>query len=492
MKFNTCCALFAAALSLYLYFLSRSRGGKYGWIAYTLCTFTFSLGLATTFEYVFSINLGIDELIVSDFPSEESRAYPGRMSPIASFCFILLGGSLLLLHHRSKILSLPIYLLPLVPMTFVTFLAIVGYLYGVNSFYQLGQYIRISLPTSICLLVLSAGILFFRLNEYPTRILLDKGSAGIVARRLLPAVLFMPLLLGWIRLQLQYSGYVGLELGTAYLIVTIITLFAGLIFISALAINRVERERVSLVEMLKEAVKSRDDFLSIASHELKTPLTSLKIQTHIRKRKIGEFNLGDAEYEQLYKMFTSDDRQVDRLNRLIDDMLDISRINSGRLILHKEEINLKEVLYEIVDRFHNQYPSQIIDIQFDRDEPVFGLWDHLRLEQVFVNLLTNAIKYGQKQPIEVTLERIGGNLVRVGIRDYGPGIATEDQKRIFKRFERAVSANEVSGLGLGLFIAEEIVDLHRGRIWVDSKRGFGATFFVELPIEAVSNSSTMG
>lgn len=235
-----------------------------------------------------------------------------------------------------------------------------------------------------------------------------------------------------------------------------------------------------LYAQAQKAVRIRDEFLSIASHELKTPLTSLRLQTELRMRNIDRKNFKFLEPESLRKSMAIDIRQVDRLNHLIDDMLDVSRLHAGKFPLRKEEVDLCLLTREVVDRHALQLEARGCTLAIDTCESCTGLWDRARLEQVITNLLTNAMKYGSGKPIEIRVGRSDG-VARMSIRNQGIGIAKENQKRIFQQFERAVSPSEASGMGLGLFIAKEIVQALGGEILLQSELGKGATFSVVLP-----------
>jgi PAS domain S-box-containing protein len=237
------------------------------------------------------------------------------------------------------------------------------------------------------------------------------------------------------------------------------------------------RERT---RQLEEAVHARDEFMSIASHELRTPVTSLKLQVQSALRQLDREG-AEAFAERSAKFVAGAGRQLDRLARLIDDMLDVSRLSMHRLEIAREPVELGELVAEVKERFGEQATASGASLTVTVPAvPVVVLGDRLRLEQVLANLVINAIKYGAGQPIHVSLEERGGT-ARIEVRDQGIGIAAGDLARVFERFERAVSASSVSGLGLGLFICREIVSLHEGKISVESELGKGSTFVVELP-----------
>jgi PAS domain S-box-containing protein len=237
------------------------------------------------------------------------------------------------------------------------------------------------------------------------------------------------------------------------------------------------------VTELVRAIRARDEFLSIASHELKTPLTSLRMQVQQRERALAKGNLSAFAPEVLTRTLARDVRQIDRLTRLVDDILDVSRISTGRFALAIcEPVDLVALVRDVLERSADALATAGCPVTLEGPASVTGRWDRGRIEQVVLNLLTNAWKYGGGKPIHCTVRSRGDRAV-LAIRDEGIGISAADQQRIFQIFERAVSKDECSGLGLGLHIARRIVDAHGGAINVESAPGKGATFTVELPLD---------
>jgi signal transduction histidine kinase len=244
----------------------------------------------------------------------------------------------------------------------------------------------------------------------------------------------------------------------------------------------VARRKVEVIaEDLQKAVRMRDDFLSIAGHELRTPLTALKLQVQGLSRQ-AERGAFAAQPGQLLQRIDKAANQVDRLERLIGQLLDVSRIASGRLELQREPCDLRALIGEVVERLNDQLASSGTPIAVCVEAEVSGCWDRTRLDQVITNLLANAIKYGGGEAIEVRAG-IGedGSRAWLTVRDHGIGIDPQDRERIFERFERAVSGRHYGGLGLGLWISRQIVEAHDGRISVDGADGEGSAFTVELP-----------
>jgi PAS domain S-box-containing protein len=242
-------------------------------------------------------------------------------------------------------------------------------------------------------------------------------------------------------------------------------------------------ENARLFETAQKAIQLRDEFLSIASHELRTPMSALHLQVEMLLRTARREVRRDAVSPAL--MTGSLElalRQVDRLSKLISELMDVSRVSSGKLLLELEEVDLAALVWDVVRRFEEEAAQSGCMLVLTADEPVPGRWDRSRMEQVVTNLLTNALKFGAGKPVELTVAQ-ERQLAYLVVRDHGIGIAPEDTKRLFNRFERATTARRFGGLGLGLYIARQIVDAHGGTIRVESQPGSGSTFTVELPLE---------
>lgn len=254
--------------------------------------------------------------------------------------------------------------------------------------------------------------------------------------------------------------------------------------------ERVEERTRELTEAkarAESAVKARDEFFSMASHELKTPLSALKMQAQMRKRNVENGQLKDFAPERLPKLTADDLRQVERLVFLVDNMLDISRLTSGNFRLSLEEFDITEMAQDVVRRMRPllEKTGNACTVK-PSPQPIVGIWDRHRLEQVLTNLLSNAGKYAPGTEVEVEA-RLEGSEVLFCVHDRGPGISSADRERILKPFERAKAPDEVSGLGLGLYISSQIVEAHGGTFEIDSEYGRGAIFRVRLPLRSQQN-----
>jgi signal transduction histidine kinase len=232
---------------------------------------------------------------------------------------------------------------------------------------------------------------------------------------------------------------------------------------------------------LEHAVRMRDDFMSIVSHEVRTPLNGLILETQLRKLHLAKDNSSAFTLDKLRAMVDRDERQIQSLIRLIEDMLDVSRIRTGKLSIRPSTFDLAQLVSNLLENFAAQISAAESTVSFSADEPVLGIWDEFRIEQVVANLLTNALRYGARKPIEVRVYVEAGH-ARVDVLDHGIGISAENQKRIFQQFERVSASHVVAGLGLGLFISEQIVAAHAGSISVESQEGEGSLFRICLPL----------
>jgi len=240
-------------------------------------------------------------------------------------------------------------------------------------------------------------------------------------------------------------------------------------------------ERKRTERQLTEAIRARDEFLSIASHELRTPLTPLRLQLETLRRNVERVVPGDRIVERMDVAL----RQTQRLAKLVENLLDVSRITSGRMNLELEQCDLAAVAREVAERFSEEAARAGCSLELNLVKDATGLWDRSRLEQVATNLLSNAIKYGPGRPIEVAVSA-QEELATVAISDQGIGVSPGDAARIFQRFERAVSARHYGGLGLGLYIARQIAEAHGGQIAVAGRPGGGSTFTLTLPRRPVN------
>ncbi len=239
-------------------------------------------------------------------------------------------------------------------------------------------------------------------------------------------------------------------------------------------------------ERLDRAVHARDIFISMAAHELRTPLTTMKLQIHMLMHQVQKMVSTQPEQEQrMGAGLESLDIQTDRLNRLISQLLDVSIMDLTEPVLELGEHDLSAVVREVSQRFALELDRAGCVLDLKMASGLVGRWDRERLDQILTNLVSNAIKYGAGEPIEILTTEVAGEdgekWVRLIVRDYGMGIDSEDLERVFTRYERLAPAKNIYGLGLGLWIVRRIVEMHHGRIWAENAEGRGAQFVIDLP-----------
>ena len=258
--------------------------------------------------------------------------------------------------------------------------------------------------------------------------------------------------------------------------------------VAALEQSRREQETL-LAELsatqleLERSLRMRDDFMSLVAHELRTPLNTLFLETQMRTLQLKRGNLAAFGPDQMPKMIARDERQIQAMIRLIDDMLDVSRMRSGTLSIRPAAVELMGLLERIVSDLSLQVAGSGSKITLVPHDPVHGQWDEFRVEQVIVNLLTNALRYGCAMPVEVSVH-LEGDGVRVDVSDQGKGIGDAERQRIFEPFERGTGNRDVKGLGLGLYISRQLAEAHGGRLAVTPGAVCGSVFSLALPLSA--------
>ncbi len=252
--------------------------------------------------------------------------------------------------------------------------------------------------------------------------------------------------------------------------------------------NKVKDQKLQIENLeaennhLRNEIRSRDEFLSIASHELKTPLTSMLLETQHALHNIKNVSLAHFSIESLLKMLETVENQTKRLSRMINDLLNVSLITTGNLNIEPEKVNLNMLVAEVLEEFSKRLERDSIKVSFHEEDIIEGYWDKLRIQQAVTNIISNAIRYGANKPVNLTIKKYYSN-AQIIIEDHGIGMSKTTQKKIFDLFERGVAQENYKGLGVGLYITRQIIDAHKGTIKVISKEGKGSTFILILPLE---------
>jgi signal transduction histidine kinase len=242
---------------------------------------------------------------------------------------------------------------------------------------------------------------------------------------------------------------------------------------------------IELYDDLKKAkkdIKARDEFLSVVSHELRTPLTTMLVTLHNMLNTIKNVSLANFSVSELIKVLKNSEIQIKRLKIIINDLLDVSLITTGRMQISPKKTDLVKTTRKVLESFSDVVKNKKNQITIEAPAPVFGNFDKTRIEQAIANLISNAVKYGDEKPIKIKIFS-NKNTAHFIITDQGVGIPPKEQQLIFELFKRANWSKENSnGLGVGLYIVYQIVKAHGGEIKVSSKPGKGSTFSMELPL----------
>jgi signal transduction histidine kinase len=478
MKANTsgCLMLMGASLLLSI------RGAGPWARAFTLIAAL--IAIATVVEYVGGVDFRIDQLLASEAPRGEGF-YPGRMAPNTAQAIATLALSVALFPDQGRRRTVGGWLAMVA--LFESVLALLGYLHGTRTLYQVSRTLRISEYTASGLLALSLAAFAAWPQGTAMHVLVRRTAGGLLARRILPPLLAVPVLLGVLRNAGERAGFYDDALGTALMTVAILVLVCVLIWFNARSIDRLDdvqrhiaAENERLAAEAKSAVAARDEFIALAGHELRTPLTAMRLRAQMDERRADEDGAVEAQRWM---------RMIDRLTRLVETMLDSSRLAQKGLELERSNVDLHALVSSTVERLSAVFASAETTVHIESEQGIFVRVDPLRLEQAVENVLLNAAKYGARHDVKVSLSR-EGSWVRLSIRDGGIGIAPADQERIFSRFERAAPASSFGGLGLGLYLVRQVMDAHGGGISVDSVPGNGSTFHLRLPLAPPDEART--
>ncbi|PIR20841.1 MAG: hypothetical protein COV45_04600 [Deltaproteobacteria bacterium CG11_big_fil_rev_8_21_14_0_20_47_16] len=597
MKLNPSIGIFLSGVAIWL---SQSDSARNQLIRRICGIIILAIGAIAVIEYLFHINLGIDQLLVVDhFRTIEDL--PGRMPPRAAFSLTLLGMVFLFSAQNLKTRYLNSFVFLIVGLSSLQ--ALIGYLYTAPALYSYTPIIRMPIHGAIAFHLLALGVCLGYTRVAIMDVLVAKGSGGRISRRLIPAIAFLLLLIWWLRLEGQRAGLYSLEMGS------VITIFISLNVVGALVLwgsNIVQKseavleketeiaeqgrqrlykilnntpaivfikdekghyifinsqfqnlfgvtpekflgktdyelfskeyadvfrkndeqvaredraiqmeeivplvdgnhyylsvkfplidpvlgvrgicgiatditERKKAEEALETAAQMKSSFASMVSHELRTPLTVIKGAVEMVEDGIdGPINEKQKQHLEIAN------RNVDRLNRLIDNILDFQKLESGQIKLNITLTNINTLINEVVEGFDQVAAAKNIQIVQNLQTTLPKVCcDKDSLIQVLTNLINNAIKFMDQGKITVTSQQKGQN-VELCVADQGVGIQKDDIPKLFQAFSRiATPGHKSPGTGLGLVICQKIIEAHKGRIWVESEFGKGTQFYVSLPI----------
>ena len=466
---NTTVAVMSAGAALIV--LTRRRR----WVVFVLGIVVAVLGATALLQYLTDVHLGAfnTALMFERTWGRGGVIDPGRMGPPAALCWTLIGTAFVLVSgvvtRRTRRYA---PYLPLVTLAIAT-LSITGHLYQASALYAGPRLTVIAFQTAVFITAISCGLIASVPQFGPMRLLRDDGTAGFIARRATPVIILLAFGLGWLRLEAQDAGWLGSAAGTAVRTVIEMVLLLGLFWWTLAAIRRHEAA-------LLESRRRKDEFLAVLAHELRGPLAPLRNTLEIVKRLGGVPALQPARETM--------DRQLNHLVRLVDDLIDVSRITHNKIELRPEPVELAPIIRQVVEAAQPFAAAKHLQVDVRvPPEAIVVYADPVRLSQIFGNILNNACRYITPDgSIWVTAERRGHEAV-VSIRDSGFGIPSDKLDYVFEMFTQVDTPFErpLGGLGIGLALVKRLVEMQGGKVSAHSAGpGTGSEFIVRLPVAA--------
>jgi two-component system sensor histidine kinase/response regulator len=499
MRVNTSFCFLLCGISLVLLDLERSKKNRYfGLISKLLASVVGIFGFLTLLEFITGISNGIDSFFYLQDLSQSNQGTlaPGRMAANTSLNFILISIALLLLQSRSETAKKYTPFFALV-IALISMPALIGYCYGAQFEGGLAYFTQMAIHTSVIFILLSLMLSLNYLDNGFMSVFINKGSGGIIARRLLPLTIIIPFIINFIVLKASEQNLFGFNY--AMTLSTIVsTLVLGFIFFrNALIVSKMEEELIESHTNLEKTVERRtaqfkeaqekaliavvakSDFLSNMSHEIRTPLNAIVGMVDLLSET--ELTEDQEKFVQTLK------RAGDNLLILINDILDFSKLESSELKLEEIEFDLNEIIESTSELLAPKAHSKKLDfVSFIKpDVPTLLIGDPHRLRQILVNLLSNSIKFTNKGEIILKIENNlegGAGSITFSVTDTGIGIPEDKINNLFERFIQVDSSitRKYGGTGLGLSISNKIVQLMKGELNVSSIEGKGSKFFFTL------------
>ncbi len=469
-------------------------------IQQTLAAAVATIAVLTFYEYIRGGSSAFDLLLFGDRLHDASPT-AGRIAPNTAACLLLFALALLSIPHDQRKHDLRAQMFA-APGLFIALVAILGYVFDVRGMYSLSQSSGMALPTAIAHLILGVGIIFAVRDRGVASLLMDEGAAGVLTRRLLPAALLAPVVLGIVRLAGESAGIYETEFGTSLFALASIVIYVVLVLWSARVLRNSDKERVDLLALEQQARahaerarseaevaraeaeranNSKTDFLAVMSHELRTPLTAIMGYEELLSDGITG-PVTELQRQQLGRINAS----ARHLLGLIDEILTFARVDIGRERVRWESMSVNHTLTDaasLVQPMAADKNLKFVVELLDEDQSIQT--DSTKLRQMLVNLLSNGIKFTDKGEVRVGCA-VNNSTLEVRIADTGVGIAAENIEDVFEPFWQAeqTATRKTGGTGLGLSVTRKLARLLGGDVTVASRMGAGSTFLLTLPMKA--------
>ena len=448
-----------------------------------LAVWIIAVSLLTLVSYLVKLQTGQEWSWTHDLLLSPFLASANRMAVITAILFSIYGGVLLLLERRSR-RAADIAHAILIPMAMMTYLVLVGYLFNVKVFYE-WLHLGVALNTGIAFCALCIGSFFAHRDTWLMNVFVGDKAGAIMARRLLPALLILPLLIGWLRIQGERFGTFSSELGVALVAVVYTLCFLAIVWLNAKSVNRIDGLRRSSELSLREIEQQRTTELTTAnkelesfsysvSHDLRAPLRAIDGYSRMLLKKYTE-ELGEEPVRMLNVIRSN----TEKMGHLIDDLLSFSRVQRSNI--SSKMIDMDKLVNEIWNEIQTENRERELDIKIGDIIPGYG--DSFLIRQVLFNLLSNAVKFTKdREPgiIEISSYSEPDKIVYC-IKDNGVGFSMEYYDKLFGVFQRLHNPEDYEGTGIGLAIVQQIVKRHAGNVWAEGDVNKGATFYFSLP-----------
>ena len=478
LKTNAALALVCGALANLVLTTANVRRKRWRVVACALGLVPLVIGALTLSEHVAGWDLGIDQVIATEPPGEPGTTSPNRMGLVASIVNVLLGMSLLYVASGSSGRRVRSHFLAFVACILVL-LPLIGYAYGFDELFALARYVGMSLVNALALLTLAMAVQAGQPNAGLMALICREDEVGVFARRMLPAAILLPFGSGWVLARTVGHGLVDAPFAISAMSLVLIILMAGVIWHTGKQLvlsldSRAASER-ALAESertLRNTDQQKTEFLATLSHELRNPLAPIRFAVELLA---GPPPIAERARQTI-------ERQVRHLTRLIDDLLDLTRINRNKLELHVRPSELRQLVSDALDAVSNDISAARHQLEIDLpSQPVWLHVDPDRVVQMLVNLLNNATRYSEPGGKIVVGATVKSSDVTLIVRDSGHGLEAADLQRVFDRFVQ-IGKTRQGGLGIGLALVKALAELHGGSVEARSEGpGRGAEFRVRLP-----------
>jgi signal transduction histidine kinase len=494
-----------AALSLALA-ERAARSDVTRWLQQLLALAVAAIAVIEFAEYAYERNLGIDLLLFRDRVLSAPWRPAGRIAVNSAAAFLLMALGLFSLSHDIKKRDWHSQMFAATGLM-VALVALLGYVFGVRGLYSMTPASGMALITVVTFLILGVGILFSHRERGLTALLVDHGAAGVMTRRLLPAALVLPVVLGVLRVAGEQAGLYETDFGVSLFAVASIVTFLSVVVWSARVLRDLDADRSALIlrEQQTRAAAERarleaetarteaerantikTDFLAVMSHELRTPLTAIMGYEELLSDGITG-PVTDEQRQQLSRINAS----AHHLLGLIDEILTFARVDIGREKIRLEQVSLNQAIAEaaaLVEPMAVTKSIRFVVVNLFEDQTISS--DRMKLKQMLVNLLSNAIKFTDEGEVRLTAA-IRGDLVELCVSDTGIGIESENLEAIFEPFWQVEqgATRKIGGAGLGLSVTRKLARLLGGDVTVKTAVGKGSTFTLTLPLVPPANGS---